>query len=100
MTAQSAATVTPPGRAQIGTCPDCAAGFDSAGDTCVECDGTGRQLWRACPRCGDTAFDYINGRDDADGMRCTFGCGSDWAASDPGWAIQRLPSPEKRTTAR
>lgn len=100
MTAPSMATVAPPGRAQIRTCPDCAAGVDSDGDVCLECDGTGRQLWRACPRCGDTAFDYINGRDDADGMRCTFGCGSDWAASDPGWAIQRLPSPETRTTAR
>ena len=54
MTTPSTATVAAPGRAQVKTCPDCAAGVDSDGDTCLECDGTGRQLWRACPRCGDT----------------------------------------------
>ena len=23
-----------------------------------------RPLWRACPKCGDIGFDYINGRDE------------------------------------
>jgi hypothetical protein len=94
MTAPSTATVTPPGRARVESCPDCTAGVDADGDTCRECDGTRKQLWRACPRCGDTAFEYINGHGETDGMRCALGCGSEWAADDPSWTIQRLPSPE------
>ncbi len=76
---------------------ECVAGVDRDGDACLECDATGRQLWHACPRCGDTAFEYINGHDEADGMRCTLGCGSEWAAYDLGWTIQRLPVPETRS---
>lgn len=90
MTTPSTAPSAPPGRARIRTCPDCAAGVDQDGETCLECDGTGRQLWRACPSCGDTAFEYINGHDETGGMRCTLSCGSDWAANDPGWASQRI----------
>lgn len=100
MTAPSAAALTPPGRARVRTCPDCTAGIDPDGGPCQECDGTGRQLWRACPCCGDTAFEYINGHDETDGMRCTLGCGSGWAADDPGWAIQVLPCHETRTATR
>jgi hypothetical protein len=100
MTAPRTATVPAPGRAQVRTCLDCTAGVDTGGDACLECDGTGRQLWRACRRRGDTAFEYINGHDETDGMCCTLGCSSEWAANDPGWAIQRLPFRDTRSTAR
>ena len=44
MTAPSTDTLMPPGRAQIKTCSDCMAGVDPDGDTCLECDGTGKQV--------------------------------------------------------
>jgi hypothetical protein len=77
--------VPPPGKATITTCSAC----DGRG--CNDCDGSGKALWRACPKCGDVGFDYINGVDDADGMVCRIGCGFKWAADDPRWLAQRLP---------
>jgi hypothetical protein len=76
----------PPGRAIPETCADC------QGRGCDYCDGRGRILYRACPRCGDVAWDLVNGRDEAAGMACRIGCGYRWAADDPGWLLQRLPS--------
>lgn len=75
-----------PGLAVIETCPDC---HGRAGG-CRECDGHGRILWRCCPRCGNPAFDFVNGRSEAGGMRCANGCGASWQSDYPGWAIQHL----------
>ena len=80
-----AETIAPPGRAQIARCPDCRGGG------CSDCKGTGKVLWRACPKCGDIGFDFINGRTEQDGMVCRLGCGHRWTADDPGWLAQRLP---------
>jgi hypothetical protein len=79
---------TAPGLAPIETCPDCISGVDPDGDPCVSCNGAGRQIWRACPRCGDIAFEYNNGHDETAGMRCGLGCGYHWTADDPGWLAQ------------
>ncbi len=79
--------VTPPGRAIIEKCPDC----KGRPGGCRDCDGRGSILWRACPRCGDVAWDFVNGRNDEDGMACQIGCGYRWTADDPGWLLQRLP---------
>jgi hypothetical protein len=84
----------PPGKARITACPDGNAGVDSDGDSCLECDGTGVQIWRACPWCGDMAFEYLNGHNEAAGMRCAIGCGNEWAADDPGCLAQHLPRHE------
>jgi hypothetical protein len=46
------------------------------------------QVWKACPKCGDIGVDFINGRNETDGMVCRIGCGFKWAADDPRW----LPS--------
>lgn len=74
----------PPGRAIVHNCPDC------SGAGCQYCDKTGKQLWRACPRCGDVAWEFVNERTEADGMVCRMGCGYRWASDDPGWLLQRL----------
>ena len=72
--------VAPPGKAVITSCSTC------GGRGCKDCGGSSRVLWRACPKCGDIGFDYLNGRDEADGMVCRNGCGFRWAADDPvGW---------------
>jgi len=76
----------PPGRAIPETCADC------QGRGCDYCDGRGQILYRACPRCGDVAWDFVNGRDEAAGRVCRIGCGYQWTADDPGWLLQRLPS--------
>jgi len=68
-------------------CPDCTGGVDPDGDRCVSCNGTGCQIWRACPQCGDLAFDYINGHDETAGMRCSLGY--HWTANNPGWLAQQ-----------
>ena len=78
--------VTPPGRAIIMTCSEC------EGRGCEQCGQSGQELWRACPKCGDIGFDFINGQNDADGMACRIGCGFKWAADDPRWLVQRLPA--------
>jgi hypothetical protein len=83
--ADTATGLVPPGRAQITQCPDC---HGSPGSDCPECDGTGKILYRACPRCGDIAWDYISDRQE---MACRISCGCRWTADDPGWQIQRLP---------
>jgi hypothetical protein len=75
-----------PGRAVISDCSAC------RGRGCADCGGSGKVLWRACPKCGDIGFDYLNGRDEADGMVCQVGCGFKWAADDPRWLAQRLPN--------
>jgi hypothetical protein len=77
-------TLTAPGRAVIKACPDC------KGAGCEDCKGTGRELWRACPACGDLGWVFVAGdRSEASGMAC--GCGFTWAAGHPGWVIQHLP---------
>ena len=77
--------VPPPGKATVLTCSAC----DGRG--CNQCGNTGKVLWRACPKCGDIGFDYLNGRDETDDMACRNGCGFKWAADDPRWLAQRLP---------
>ena len=81
--------VTPPGKARIVPCPDCNG---VAGKSCYECRGQGKLIQRACPLCGDTAWDYVNGTDDRQGMTCRLGCGSHWMAKDMRWLAQILPS--------
>jgi hypothetical protein len=78
--------IAPPGKGIIATCRDC------AGPGCDLCHGTGRRLWKACPRCGDIGFDFINGHDGGQGMVCRIGCGYRWSADDPRWLAQRLPA--------
>lgn len=78
----------PPGLARITRCPEC---LGEPGHDCRECHGTGRIVYRACPRCGDIGWDFLNGRDEADGMACRMGCGWRWSSDDPGWVIQHLP---------
>jgi hypothetical protein len=92
MTANIGECLEPPGLARILTCPDCAGGADADGEQCRDCEGTGYQIWRACPQCGDPAFDYVNGRNEAAGMHCRLSCGLRWNAQHPGWLIQRAPA--------
>jgi hypothetical protein len=77
--------VPPPGKATVMTYSA------SDGRASGQCGNTGKVLWRACPKCGDIGFDYLNGRDEADGIVCRNGCGFNWAADDPRWLAQRLP---------
>src|ERR1017187_2550119 len=70
--ADRVAAVVPPGKAQIEACPECQG---VAGADCYECQGAGKLLGRACPLCGDIAWDYVNGQDDRDGMACRTSCG-------------------------
>ena len=70
--------VTPPGKGRIITCPDCNG---TPGRDCPECDGKGRYIMRACPLCGDPAWDYNNGVNDHDGMTCRNNCGYTWTSS-------------------
>lgn len=88
MAAEAHAEPTAPGLAQIQDCPDCNDGIDSDGEPCLSCNATGSLIWRVCPRCGDLAFDYVNGHDETAGMRCSLGCGYHWTADDPGWLAQ------------
>jgi hypothetical protein len=86
--AEAHAQPTAPGLARIEACTDCTSGIDLDGDPSVNCNATGSQIWRACPRCGDLAFEYINGHDENAGMSCSLGCGYHWTADDPGWLVQ------------
>lgn len=83
--------VEPPGRAVLERCPDCVNGI-AGGERCTSCEGTGIQVMRACPVCGDVAFDYVNGCDQDAGMVCRLGCGHRWTADDPAWQAQRVPA--------
>jgi len=77
--------LTPPGMAMIMDCPDC----DGAG--CSDCKGTGKELWRGCPECGDVGWDFVAGdQTERSGMICRLGCGARWSADDPRWVIQHL----------
>lgn len=78
--------VPPPGKAVIEVCAAC------SGRGCRNCDYAGKRLWKACPKCGDSGFDFINGHNESDGMVCRVGCGFKWAADDPRWLAQRIPS--------
>jgi hypothetical protein len=40
------------------------------GLSCHECHGAGHYVMRACPLRGDPGWDYINGRNDREGMAC------------------------------
>jgi len=80
--------VAVPGRAHIEDCPDCQQGI-RRGALCEFCDGTGWQVWKACPRCGDTAMWRYT--DDRARMHCQT-CGASWGADFPGWLAQRLPA--------
>lgn len=82
---QALGDVPAPGKAVIAACSEC------RGQGCTDCGNVGKVLWRACPKCGDTGFDFVNGRGDTDGMICRIGCGFSWAADDPRWLAQRLP---------
>lgn len=82
-------SITPPGKARIIPCCECKG--TTRGD-CVECHGAGWHVMRACPLCGDLAWDYVNGADEHDGMACRIRCGHTWTAADPGWQAQVLPS--------
>jgi hypothetical protein len=86
-----ALTITPPGRARIMTCPECKG---AGRHRCIACHGEGRLLVRACPRCGDIGWGYVNGVDDRHGMACGISCGYQWTADDPGWRAQMLPPPK------
>ena len=82
------AVIPAPGKAIIERCPDCSDGIGYGGKPCEFCGGTGRQLWRACPRCGDTAmWTWANDRKSA---HCS-ACSASWQADHPGWIAQRLP---------
>lgn len=83
---QALGDIPPPGKAVFRTCEDC----DGVG--CYRCGQSGKQLWKACPKCGDLGFDFINGHNESDGMVCRIGCGFTWAADDPRWLAQRLPA--------
>jgi hypothetical protein len=81
------AAVTPPGKGIIVTCPECKG---VTGRRCHECQGQGGYVMRACPRWRDSAWDYVNGMNDRDGMICSISCGYHWTADDPGWCAQVL----------
>ncbi len=81
--------VAPPGRARFEDCPDCERGVSRSGRPCEYCQGTGWQVWKACPRCGDTAmWRYM---DDRTRMHCQ-ACSATWGIDYPGWLAQRLPA--------
>ena len=88
----------PPGRAVILPCGGCAAkgSYTYGGETyaCPDCQGRGQALWRACPACGDVAFDkrgqmYV----------CAAGCGYRWGEDHPAWLAQHWPGEAKPNAA-
>jgi hypothetical protein len=81
-------TLNPPGKAVVTRCGACSGAGVDGSSRCRDCDGTGKMLYRACPRCGDIGFDKM-----PDGtFACRISCGYRWTAEDPGWVIQYLPS--------
>jgi hypothetical protein len=83
---QQLGDVPAPGKALVTECIGC------NGRGCRDCGNTGRELMKACPKCGDVGFDFINGHSEQAGMVCRLGCGFKWAADDPRWLAQRLPA--------
>jgi hypothetical protein len=83
-----ATAITPPSKGRVISCPDC---HGEPGRDCLECHGQGRYIRRACPLCGDVAWDYVNGANDRAGMTCRIGCGYTWSSDNPGWRAQSLP---------
>ena len=82
------APTEPPGNARLETCPEC-HGYPTG--RCWDCQDTGYLLWRACVRCGsDLDWVYVDGRSEAQGMRC-WECGTSWTADDPAWQAQTYP---------
>jgi predicted nucleic acid-binding Zn-ribbon protein len=63
----------------------------ASGGECLGCDGAGRQITHACPKCGNVGFDYVNGYSADAGMIDRIGCGHRWTADDSAWLAQRLP---------
>ena len=85
-------TLTPPGRGRITRCGECEGrGQYQSGLECAGCKGNGRQLWRACPACGDIGWDKHRGGELDGTYECRIGCGYRWTEDHPGWLIQRLP---------
>lgn len=79
--------IAPPGRARITRCGTCRSTGRLGEYECYDCEGTGWELWRACPRCGDIGYDRL-----ADGAyACRISCGYTWGEDHPGWQAQRLP---------
>jgi hypothetical protein len=80
--------LTPPGLAVITRCGECEGrGHYRSGTECIGCHGDGRELWRACPRCGDIGWDKLN-----DGTyECRISCGYIWTEDHPAWKVQVLP---------
>jgi hypothetical protein len=73
-----------PGLARLERCPEC------DGSECLDCQGTGILVWRACVRCGDVAmWEPVL---DSGGLmlRCRL-CGERWSKDDPRWLAQRVP---------
>jgi hypothetical protein len=80
--------IAPPGRARVTRCGECSGrGHYNSGSECSGCEGTGWELWQACPRCGDIGFDRVG----AGQYACRISCGYQWGEDDPGWRAQRLP---------
>lgn len=76
-----------PGLGRISRCPECLGTGRCSCGVCCECKGDGRHLWRACPQCGDIAWDKHS-----DGTyECRISCGYIWTEDHPGWQIQVLP---------
>jgi hypothetical protein len=84
----AAEVVAIPGKGRVARCYECDGG-DDCGEPCLECDGTGYLVARACPRCGDAGmWQYIDGRAAMSCRRCS----ATWTAADPGWLAQRIPA--------
>lgn len=80
--------LAPPGLARITRCGECEGrGHYRSGWQCAGCKGTGWELWKACPQCGDIGWDRLS-----DGTyACRISCGYTWTDDHPGWQVQRLP---------
>jgi RecJ-like exonuclease len=86
-------TLTAPGRGIVRTCRECKGeGRMPSGAECLGCDGAGKRITHACPKCGNVAFDYVNGHSEDAGMIDRLGCGHRWTAEDSAWLVQVLPS--------
>jgi hypothetical protein len=80
--------IAPPGRARVTRCGECSGrGHYNSGSECSGCEGTGWELWQACPRCGDIGFDRVG----VGQYACRISCGYQWGEDDPGWRAQRVP---------
>ena len=62
--------VLAPGRAVVAPCSTCKRSGRLDGYPCYDCEGTGWMVWKACPKCGDQGFRFVNGRNDRDGCAC------------------------------